>query len=73
MLTQVNLMPMINVIDPVSKAVIITMTISIQDDGIEIARSTNAMTFQANQIDEAKTFIGLEAINEITYLTAIWS
>jgi len=73
MLTEVTLMPMIKVLDPVAKSVIIDVCTSIQKDGTEIARTCDSMTFQAGDLDGVKAFLNEETGAEIDYLTAIWA
>lgn len=73
MLTEVTLMPVIRVLDPVAKSVIIDINTSIQKDDIEIARTCNSMTFQAGDLDGVKAFLNVDTGAEIDYLTAIWA
>lgn len=72
MLTENTLNPIIKIVDPVSKAAIIEIVTIVTKDGVEIARNVNSMTFQHDQLDDVKTFLGVETGPEINYLTAIW-
>ena len=64
---------MIQVIDPVLKAVTITLSSSIQLDSVEIARTNNAATFQKGQLADVQTFLNETTGPEIDYLTTIWA
>lgn len=73
MLTEQQLMPQISVIDPVAKTVMIIISSLILRDDVEIARTSNSMTFSPGQINEVKLFLGTESSPEIDYLESIWA
>lgn len=73
MITEQQLMPQLSVTDPITKAITITLSTALMKDGVEISRINNSMTFQSNQMNEVKSFLGVDSSPEIDYLNSIWN
>jgi hypothetical protein len=73
MIIKVLLMPQLNMLDVISKNINITMSTSLQEDGIEIARTVNSAMFGSSQLAEVIKFIGNDSDPLIAYLKSIWS
>ena len=72
MIIKVQLMPQMSVLDPIEKNVTIAMHVSLQEDDVELARTTSMATFALGQIQEVINFIGSDSDPIIAYLNAIW-
>lgn len=70
---ETSLMPQINVVDPITCNINITIQTVISDNEREIGRRIDEKNFQKGQIADVKSFLGVDSSPEITYIESIWS